>query len=275
MNLRQGTSRDLEFLSNVCRDADILYKDIMPGAFEKQAKKFMSNGLPKEYSIYVIEEQGQDIGFIGIKQLSNEVQYLVGLYILSKYQRKGLGNQIIDKLISDYKGDYEQIILLAHKDAYWAENFYLRNGFTQIAENKEQAVYQYKFMEQLYIENTLMMRYELNIPKECCPICGNKLKDQFSIGEICPCCGNESEFDDDITSIEFEKFSPEEYQFANVTLEELRIYDLLPKKIAYSLLRAQWILGGCQWKYNNHNEKPIDWNNQMAKEQLLNIDYNY
>lgn len=81
-----------------------------------------------------------------------------------------------------------------------------------------------------------------------CPICGCKLNSAFTIGEICPCCGNESECDDHIeNSIDFTIYSKEK---------------------AWEILRNKWINEGCPWVFRG---KPTDWNKNMAKKQLKNI----
>lgn len=110
--------------------------------------------------------------------------------------------------------------------------------------------------------------------KHFCPICGNRLLDEFATGDICSCCGNESGFDDDILSEELVKFSDEDFTAAKLKKSELEKYPLMPLDIAYHLLRAKWIVQGCKWKYNMRNEKPDSWGIEEAEKQLKNIDVN-
>lgn len=115
-----------------------------------------------------------------------------------------------------------------------------------------------------------------------CPICGNELKERYSIGDICTCCGNESEFDDDI-----EKPDIDYQEYFKILEEVMKLEENneeVPKKLkeylesttytkeeAWEILRNKWIKEGCKWKYNFRNEKPKNWNMKMVKKQLLNI----
>ncbi|MTI47654.1 MAG: hypothetical protein FH761_07415 [Firmicutes bacterium] len=64
--------------------------------------------------------------------------------------------------------------------------------------------------------------------KYFCPICGNSLDEEFSIGNICPCCGNESEFHDDI-SVEYLKRSNKLPIPSGINISDYRDFEILPK----------------------------------------------
>jgi len=87
MIIRECKIEDLFFIATVCRDASKLYDPIIPGAFERQAIRYEKNGFPKEYTINIIEKDKTKIGFCAYTKLNNTTWYLVGLYILSKYQK--------------------------------------------------------------------------------------------------------------------------------------------------------------------------------------------
>ncbi len=80
------------------------------------------------------------------------------------------------------------------------------------------------------------------------PICGCKLNSGFTIGTICHCCGNESACDDHIENP-----------------DDSTIYS---EEEAWKILRSQWIDKGYPWTYSR---KPTEWNEEMAKKQLENI----
>lgn len=113
--------------------------------------------------------------------------------------------------------------------------------------------------------------------KNYCPICGNLLPDNdtFARGEICLCCGNESGFEDDITQDELDQFDLSVLKSAHLTKEELMIYEVLPLQLAHKLLRAQWIVNGCHWKYGENPLNNGKWHLNNAKQNLLNINVNY
>jgi len=88
----------------------------MPELFEKQAKEFEEKGLPEDYKIYVSKIGEKSIGFVGITDLTEKTAYLVGLYLLKDYLRKGYGTETIDELINILKDkDYNKICLLGIK----------------------------------------------------------------------------------------------------------------------------------------------------------------
>jgi hypothetical protein len=104
-----------------------------------------------------------------------------------------------------------------------------------------------------------------------CYICGNKLSDRFVAGEICSCCHNEAGFDDDILKSELDdKFIDVDFVQARINKKDLMQYEKIPVEIAYQLLRAKWINGGCIW--HNKDKQPDNWNLDKAKEQMKNCE---
>lgn len=162
LTIRDVTIKDREILALICESNIELYDSIMPGAFLKQAKKFRKN-LPQKYNILIIELQDKVIGFIGVLTLSKESIYLVALYLHKNYQRKGLGTLILNKLKEKYRNEkFEEIILLVHKMAYWAKEFYIKEKFEIIA-NTQLKIQKYKngLIKELYLKNTELMRFKL------------------------------------------------------------------------------------------------------------------
>lgn len=121
--------------------------------------------------------------------------------------------------------------------------------------------------------------------KHFCPICGCILNYDFNQYTICPCCGNQGNVTDDINKTEAIKKDEEYYYFILSKLNELyqdnkeapkEMRDYLDstvytKEEAWEMLRNEWIQKGFKWKNSNKDEKPLGWNEKMAKEQLKNI----
>jgi len=57
----------------------------------------------------------------------------------------------------------EKLLLLAHKKAYWAIEFYRKYGFQVISENMEEILKFEPMMNEYYIRDTILMNYEMNI----------------------------------------------------------------------------------------------------------------
>ena len=159
IKLKEAKKEDLDFLAKVCRDAKDAYSEIMPEAFEKQAKEFEEQGLPEDYKIYVVKDDNKKIGFVGITDLTEQTAYLVGLYLLKDYQRKGYGTATIDEVIETLKDkDYNKICLLVHNEAEWAIDFYKKEKFVSLTEC-EDIIKNYSGgkMEDYYLPSTIFM----------------------------------------------------------------------------------------------------------------------
>ncbi len=139
ISLKKARIEDRSFLARVCRDADRHYSKIMPGNYNRVADKFERNGLPDDYSIYIVRDCNLSIGFLGFAPLNEKIIYLVGLFMLLDYQRQGYGSLALKKFLETLQADgYEEVILLTHKKASWALDFYSKNSFTIHSGNYEE-----------------------------------------------------------------------------------------------------------------------------------------
>ncbi len=166
ISLRPVAVTDSEFLARVCESNVPLYDSIMPGAFKKQADKYRVKGINTGYSISIIEKDSVSVGFTGTLELNSESLYLVAIYLLSEYQRLGLGHIVLEQIEEMCKEiSMNKIMLLVHKDADWAINFYKKNGYDISAKTeKEIKGYDSNILEKLYIGNTYLMTKALNGP---------------------------------------------------------------------------------------------------------------
>lgn len=143
LRITEAKNNHRVFLSEVCKDAAQLYDEILPGAFEKQAEKFIKEGLPKNYDIGIVNLDNTEIGFVGLVEIDSETLYLTALYLLSKYQRQGYGRLILDVIEKDARqAGMKAIILLVHSKATWAVNFYAKNRY-DVIETEESKIKKY------------------------------------------------------------------------------------------------------------------------------------
>jgi|Deesub1362A_J573_1020465.scaffolds.fasta_scaffold01767_6 ribosomal protein S18 acetylase RimI-like enzyme len=150
---------DSFFMARVMRSVIPLYEPIMPGAFERQALRFERDGLPRNYNVSIIRLEGQPIGFVGFTSLTPEIAYLIALYLLPEHQRKGYGTKVLNMVVDSLsqKG-IKEVILLVHQKAYWAINFYVKNGFRIITTNEDEIrTYANSTMERYVISSTILM----------------------------------------------------------------------------------------------------------------------
>lgn len=163
IEINKAEHSDRLFLARVCRDADILYGGIMPGAFEAQARKFEEKGLSDDYQTGMIKANGRKIGFLGFTAINDCTVYLVAIYLLTLYQRKGYGRAALDNLLDSFtETGYDEVVLLVHKDAGWAIDFYGKNGFEKITGDLESIKsYAGHGMEKYALPSTVLMRKRL------------------------------------------------------------------------------------------------------------------
>lgn len=145
VELIAATLADLPFVAEVCESVVPMYQEIMPGSFERQAEKFRTaQTLPEQYTLLLIVHHGERVGFIGYSAFSEEVIYLVALYIHAAHQRSGIGGKALEKLLADFwERGYGEVLLFAHQEAEWAINFYYHHGFQPVSEDL-QAIKQYR-----------------------------------------------------------------------------------------------------------------------------------
>lgn len=149
--LKEATNKDIKFICNICISTDEIYSGIMPNSFIKQAKRYEKNGIPSDYKMYIVNNDKEKIGFLGITLLNEKIAYLVALYIDKDFYRLRYGQNTIDILFKELKKrNIKEVVLQVHKDATWAINFYKKNGFKN----------RYSFPEDMklkFINDTILM----------------------------------------------------------------------------------------------------------------------
>lgn len=151
IEIKKATDDELDFVCQVCKSAQEIYSDIMPGAFLKQGKKYEKFGLPLDYDIHIITNNNNKIGFLGLTSLKEDSVYLVALYLLKEYYRQSYGSLTIDCLCKELKKKgVSEVVLQAHVKAHWAINFYKKNGFEEISIKE-------KHIKEIVMKDTIIM----------------------------------------------------------------------------------------------------------------------
>lgn len=158
VEIRQASLDDRVFISKVCMETIPLYERFLPGFFYSQGK-YLEKALPQGYDFYVIEESGESVGFTCNKELNKEIIYIAMIYFTPKYYRKGIGSTALALMEEKFRMQgYKTITLLAHKEAFWAKEFYLKNGFIPSAYNKVEANKLLEgVLEKVYFNGTVVM----------------------------------------------------------------------------------------------------------------------
>ena len=159
--IRSANPEDSGFFAKIMRSNIPLYDPIMPGAFEKYAAFIEVQGIPKTYFSEIIEFNNLPVGIIGTIKLTEKICYLLAFYLFRDVQGKGIGKTALRTLTHRLKKDgFTHMILLAHKEADWARQFYEKNGFVCISEESaEIEAYKEGILKNQMIKNCALYEY--------------------------------------------------------------------------------------------------------------------
>ncbi|MBN1549839.1 GNAT family N-acetyltransferase [bacterium] len=166
--LRPVKSHDAPFLAHVCRSSIPLYDTIMPGVFEQLALRFQGGWLPKTYDLFIVLDDDKPCGMLGTVQLTPSIKYLVALYLLPEFQRKGIGSQVIEFVNSrSYSEGIKELLLMVHKDAFWAIQFFQKNGFELLAaEDDDMSTYASALLKNWMLFSFILMQRPIMAPDQ-------------------------------------------------------------------------------------------------------------
>lgn len=108
------------WLTGNCQAHTFIPKSYWEGLFKDVAQAI------SEAEVYVAEENGEVLGFIGF----GAAHTIEGLFVSEQHRSKGVGKQLLDYA----KKDRPRLLLSAYKDNVGAMSFYLREGFQAISE---------------------------------------------------------------------------------------------------------------------------------------------
>lgn len=162
MEIRQCTREELAAISFVEQEAGKRYAEIVCAScdfYNDPDEPFMPlEEFEKAFDAGVIFYGGFDAdeltAFIGYRK-AGDAALVRGLFVLPNYQEQGIGSELFKIFEQKANADnMTKIMLLAHKDASWAVNFYKKRGFASITENF----------------NNLLKKYWSPLPKglQCC-----------------------------------------------------------------------------------------------------------
>ena len=109
-----------------------IYDEEEKTAFEsnrtESVESFMKTSESKE--IICAKENGEILGYAVFRLKNPETVWISSLYIDTKHQNKGIGSFLL-KSIEKFTKEHEAkvVALETHRNANWAINFYLKNGF--------------------------------------------------------------------------------------------------------------------------------------------------
>ncbi len=159
--IRSLTSSDIKTIFKVINEAAQAYKGIIPKDRWKEPYMLIDE-LKKEIEAGVKffgwEEEDKLIGVIGFQPVK-DTTLIRHAYVLTKYQRRGVGRKLLSYLMSLAKTP--EILVGTWEDAIWAIQFYEKYGFTLVSpEEKDRLLRTYWSIPERQIETSVVLKFE-------------------------------------------------------------------------------------------------------------------
>jgi len=158
--IREFLSQDFNSILRVINHAAQAYKGVIshdrwkePYMSAKELKKQIDTGV----EFFGLEQKGEVIGVMGIQHVK-DVTLIRHAYVLTKYQRRGIGGKLLKYLMSLTKDP--EILVGTWKAANWAIQFYENHGFSLTSsEEKDRLLRKYWDIPERQIETSVVLRF--------------------------------------------------------------------------------------------------------------------
>jgi GNAT superfamily N-acetyltransferase len=160
--IRKLSSLDFESISRIINEAAQVYKGVIPE--DRWKEPYMQkNELREEISLGVQFHgwiaDNAIVGVMGIQSI-NDVTLIRHSYVLPRYQRKGIGTQLLQYLID--LATMPTILVGTWETAKWAIRFYENNGFKCVLrEEKNRLLRTYWSIPERQVETSTVLRFAL------------------------------------------------------------------------------------------------------------------
>jgi GNAT superfamily N-acetyltransferase len=155
--IRKCKPSDIDNLFAIINDAAIAYKGVIPD--DRWHEPYMSaeeirHEIKDGVVFWGVEQDGGLAGVMGIQD-KGEVSLIRHAYVLSRFQRQGIG----EKLLHFLEGLTEKPILVGTwKAASWAVSFYQKSGYHLVSdEEKDRLLRKYWSIPQRQIETSVVL----------------------------------------------------------------------------------------------------------------------
>jgi GNAT superfamily N-acetyltransferase len=152
-------SSEFDAILNVVNDAAQAYKGVIPRDRWKEPympaselKQEIASGV----AFYGGKENGVLVAVMGIQPV-NDVTLIRHAYVLTAYQRRGIGEKLLKHLMS--LAGTATVLVGTWEAAYWAVRFYEKHGFTLMSkEEKDRLLRKYWDIPERQIETSVVLK---------------------------------------------------------------------------------------------------------------------
>jgi GNAT superfamily N-acetyltransferase len=159
--IREISSSDFEEVFRVVNDAAQAYRGIIPEDRWKEPympREELREEVDAGIMFYAWVEDGEVIGVMGIQRVL-DATLIRHAYVLTDYQRKGVGGRLLKHLVDLTEAPV--IMIGTWADAEWAIHFYEKHGFELVPRReKERLLRKYWTVPERQIETSVVLRLE-------------------------------------------------------------------------------------------------------------------
>jgi N-acetylglutamate synthase-like GNAT family acetyltransferase len=158
--IRKLSSSDFDSILKIINDAAQAYKGVIPNDLWKEPY-MSSEELKREINAGIVfygwVENDTLLGVMGIQPVK-DVTLIRHAYVLTKYQRKGIGGKLLKYLIGLAKTS--EILVGTWANATWAIRFYEKHGFKLVSsKEKDELLRTYWNIPERQIETSVVLRF--------------------------------------------------------------------------------------------------------------------
>jgi GNAT superfamily N-acetyltransferase len=157
MNIRESAAVDFTAILAIINDAAQAYRGVIPS--DRWHEPYMSaEELEREIAdgvrFWISEEDAGLLGVMGIQD-KRDVALVRHAYTATTAQRRGIGTQLLRHVMGLAS---KPLLIGTWADAFWAIDFYLRNGFSRVsAGDKDQLLRTYWSIPERQIETSVVL----------------------------------------------------------------------------------------------------------------------
>jgi N-acetylglutamate synthase-like GNAT family acetyltransferase len=152
---------DFEAILNVINAAAVVYKGVIPSDCWKEPympAEELKEEIASGVQFYGLKEGGVLVAVMGIQPVE-DVTLIRHAYVLTSWQRKGYGEQLFKYL--NGLASTSVVLVGTWKAAFWAVNFYVKQGFKTVSEEEKNKLLQtYWNISERQVETSTVLKTE-------------------------------------------------------------------------------------------------------------------
>ncbi len=140
--IRKCNPEEIETICEIINDAAQAYRGVIPADCWKEPYMPMvelQHEIKNGVSFWGYEHNQRLLGVMGIQPVL-DVTLIRHAYVRTEMRNQGIGGKLLSNLC---KLTERPILIGTWADAYWAINFYQRNGFRLVSDNKDRLLKKY------------------------------------------------------------------------------------------------------------------------------------